>query len=98
MKNISTSYSQQYSKKVTMLSQQKGLPYELHDKVWEDKQRVTLGYLSSIEPNQDLIDCLSKLSQDGYKIACCSNSIRKSVLTILSRLGIISFFDLQKSQ
>jgi HAD superfamily hydrolase (TIGR01509 family) len=81
------------TRKLELLSQNKGLPIELHSKVWEDKQRVTLDYLSSIEPNQDLIDCLSKLSQDGYKIACCSNSIRKSVLTILSRLGIISFFD-----
>lgn len=81
------------TRKLELLSQNKGLPIELHSEVWEDKQRVTLDYLSSIEPNQDLIDCLSKLSQDGYKIACCSNSIRKSVLTILSRLGIISFFD-----
>jgi HAD superfamily hydrolase (TIGR01509 family) len=81
------------TRKLELLGQNKGLPIELHSKVWEDKQKITLDYLSSIEPNQDLIDCLSRLSQDGYKIACCSNSIRKSVLTILSRLGIISFFD-----
>jgi HAD superfamily hydrolase (TIGR01509 family) len=81
------------TRKLELLSENKGLPIDLHSKVWEDKQKRTLEYLSNIEPNQELIECLSKLSQDGYKIACCSNSIRKSVLTILSRLGIISFFD-----
>ena len=81
------------TRKLELLSENKSLPVDLHSKVWEDKQKRTLEYLSNIEPNQELIECLSKLSQDGYKIACCSNSIRKSVLTILSRLGIISFFD-----
>ena len=34
------------------------------------------------------------LVNDGYKLAVCSNSIRKTVLTVLSKLGIIEFFDL----
>jgi beta-phosphoglucomutase len=37
--------------------------------------------------------CLS-LVKDGYKIACCSKSIRKTVLTVLAKLGIIEYFDL----
>lgn len=81
------------TRKLELLTQNKGLPVDLHSKVWVEKQKITLEYLSKIQPNQKLIDCFIKLSQDGYKIACCSNSIRKSVLTILSRLGIISFFD-----
>ena len=35
-----------------------------------------------------------KLSSKGYKIAVCSNSIRKTVLTVLSKLGIIEYMDL----
>jgi beta-phosphoglucomutase-like phosphatase (HAD superfamily) len=37
---------------------------------------------------------MSSLVSQGYKIACCSNSIRKTVLTVLSKLGIIEYFDL----
>jgi dTDP-glucose pyrophosphorylase len=32
--------------------------------------------------------------EDGYKLAVCSNSIRKTVLIVLSKLGIIGSFDL----
>jgi dTDP-glucose pyrophosphorylase len=34
------------------------------------------------------------LVNEGYKLVVCSNSIRKTVLTVLSKLGIIEFFDL----
>jgi beta-phosphoglucomutase-like phosphatase (HAD superfamily) len=37
---------------------------------------------------------MSKLVDDGYKLAVCSNSIRKTVITVLSKLGIVEFFDL----
>ena len=37
---------------------------------------------------------MSKLVEDGYKIAVCSNSIRKTVLTVLSKLGIMEYMDL----
>jgi dTDP-glucose pyrophosphorylase/predicted HAD superfamily phosphohydrolase YqeG len=52
-----------------------------------------LNLLGSLEPNSELIQLFSSLSEKGYKIACCSNSIRKTVLTVLSKLGIIEFFD-----
>jgi HAD superfamily hydrolase (TIGR01509 family) len=81
------------TRKLEILTEKKMLPRELHLKIWEDKQKRTLEYFSGIVPDENLINCLSKLSEEGYKIACCSNSIRKSVLAVLSRLGIISFFD-----
>ena len=37
---------------------------------------------------------MSALSEDGYKLAVCSNSIRKTVLTVLAKLGVIEFIDL----
>ena len=37
---------------------------------------------------------MSKLVYDGYKISVCSNSIRKTVLTVLSKLGIMEYMDL----
>jgi HAD superfamily hydrolase (TIGR01509 family) len=82
------------TQKLDLLTKKKGLPKEDHAKVWEKKQKITLEQLQSIKPNEALIDCFHKLSQEGYKIACCSNSIRKTVLTILHKLCIIHYFDL----
>ena len=36
---------------------------------------------------------MDALVEDGYKIAVCSNSISKTVLTVLSKLGIMEFMD-----
>jgi HAD superfamily hydrolase (TIGR01509 family) len=77
-----------------MLTIHKGLPVEEHDNVWNKKQEITLKRISSLSPSNQLIDTMSKLSIDGFKIACCSNSIRKTVLTVLSKLNIIEYFDL----
>jgi HAD superfamily hydrolase (TIGR01509 family) len=79
--------------KLDMLTQQKGLPIELHKSIWETKQKITLELLKSIEPNEFIISTMVKLSEDGYKIAVCSNSIRKTVLTVLSKLNIIEYID-----
>ena len=35
--------------KLKMLSQQKGLPYELHDTIWEDKQNLTTQMINDLE-------------------------------------------------
>ena len=62
--------------------------------VWETKQKYTLKKILNLEKSQKLIFCLSELSKLKYKIVCCSNSVRKTVLTVLSKLEIIEFFDL----
>lgn len=82
------------NQKLDMLTKEKGLPVDRHSKVWDKKQRLTLLKLGSLDKSEQLITCLRSLVNDGYKIACCSNSIRKTVLTVLSKLGIIEFFDL----
>jgi HAD superfamily hydrolase (TIGR01509 family) len=82
------------NQKLEMLSKEKGLPVELHSKVWEDKQKYTLEELRALKPNQTLQSVMSALSEDGFKLAVCSNSIRKTVLTVLSKLGIMEFMDL----
>ena len=79
--------------KLEMLSKDKGLDRDLHNIVWEEKQRITNQKLKDIIPHSNLIELLKKLSEDGFKIACCSNSIRKTVLTVLSKLDIIEYFD-----
>ena len=82
------------NQKLEMLSENKGLSTELHKEIWENKQKLTLQKLKELKPNQTLQSVMGALVKDGYKIAVCSNSIRKTVLTVLSKLGIMEFMDL----
>ena len=80
--------------KLEILSKEKGLPKEDHPAIWKNKQKYTLEALSNLQINSDLLNTIAHLSKDGYKIVCCSNSIRKTVLTVLAKLGLIEFMDL----
>jgi HAD superfamily hydrolase (TIGR01509 family) len=82
------------SQKLEMLTKDKGLPTELYEEVWMNKQKLTIDKLKSLPQSEQLIECMDSLTNDGYKIAVCSNSIRKTVLTVLSKLGIIEYVDL----
>jgi HAD superfamily hydrolase (TIGR01509 family) len=82
------------SQKLEMLTREKGLPIDLYKSVWEKKQILTIEKLSQLTISSHLVDCMRSLNNDGFKIAVCSNSIRKTVLTVLSKLGIIEYMDL----
>jgi HAD superfamily hydrolase (TIGR01509 family) len=82
------------SQKLDMLSMEKGLDRDSHRIIWEEKQRLTMEEFENLKKDEDLIKTISALSKEGYKIACCSNSIRKTVITALAKLNIIEFFDL----
>ena len=92
--HLSTYDGLKTNQKLEMLSERKGLPTELHKDIWEGKQKLTLQKLKELKPNQTLQSVMAALVEDGYKIAVCSNSIRKTVLTVLSKLGIMEFMDL----
>jgi|TARA_R110001592_G_scaffold34794_2_gene119181 HAD superfamily hydrolase (TIGR01509 family) len=80
--------------KLNMLSERKGLPKNKHKEIWQEKQHITLQKLKELKPCSKLQNIMSQLSQDTYKIAVCSNSIRKTCLTVLSKLGIMEYMDL----
>jgi HAD superfamily hydrolase (TIGR01509 family) len=82
------------NQKLDMLHERKGLPKEQFTNIWNNKQKYTLEALSNLKKDEILYSAIQNLSLDGYKLAVCSNSIRKTVLTVLSKLGIIEFFDL----
>ena len=82
------------NEKLRLLTKLKGLPVEKYTEIWNKKQKLTLKYLDALPKNPVIKDAVKRLSEDGYKIACCSNSIRKSVLTMLSKLDIIEYMDL----
>ena len=80
--------------KLDLLTKEKGLPAEIHQQVWERKQHLTLGKLSSISVDDNLVSTFVDLYNKGFKLAVCSNSIRRTCLTVLSKLGLIEFLDL----
>lgn len=82
------------NQKLEMLTERKGLPINLYKEIWDNKQMYTLQELRNLKVNSELITTMTMLINEGYKLAVCSNSIRKTVLTVLSKLGIIEFFDL----
>jgi HAD superfamily hydrolase (TIGR01509 family) len=92
--HLSTYDGLKTNQKLEMLTERKGLPTELHKQVWDTKQELTLRKLKELEPSNQLIVCMESIVSQGYKIAVCSNSIRKTVLTVLSKLGIMEYMDL----
>ena len=80
--------------KLDMLSKEKGLSTNNHQQIWELKQQYTLQMLSELTPSTGLQSVMSALIKDGYKLAVASNSIRRTVVTVLAKLGIIEYMDL----
>jgi len=81
------------TQKLDMLTDRKGLSVDEHQSIWERKQYITLQKLKQLGTDDTLIELMDWLSSNGYKIAVCSNSIRKTVLTVLSKLGVMEFMD-----
>ena len=80
--------------KLELLTQNKGLSVDLYETIWKRKQDLTLEAISSLEQNQRLIEIFQELKRKDLKIACASNSIRRSVLVMLSKIGLIEYMDL----
>ena len=79
--------------KLNLLSKEKGLPYDLHNKIWEDKQDITLQMINDLDKDDRLVEVLKKLSDDGYILCCATNSIRKSAKLQLIRRGFLEYLD-----
>jgi len=82
------------NQKLEMLSRKKGLPTSEHERIWRKKQELTIEAISKLEKDERLIDLMKSLRKKGFQLACCSNSIRRSVLVMLSKIGLIEFMDL----
>jgi HAD superfamily hydrolase (TIGR01509 family) len=79
--------------KLDLLTQNKNLDKELHKKIWDNKQEITLHCFRKIEPNPNIITIFEFLKERNILIACCSNSIKRTVLLALSKLNIIEYFN-----
>lgn len=81
-------------KKLEILSNHTQLPKQLHDLINDLKQQFTIDIaISKCVPNFSHQYALSKLKDNGYKLAVCSNSIKNSVNFMLTKSAIIKYFD-----
>jgi HAD superfamily hydrolase (TIGR01509 family) len=92
--HLSTYDGLKTTQKLEMLTKNKGLDPTLYDGIWYRKQHLTLERIAGITPNETLQSVISTFSEDGYKLAVASNSIKKTVLAVLENLGIRGFMDL----
>lgn len=81
--------------KLQMLSKRYYLPEELHPFINDVKQSYTAELVyQRCHPMFHHEYALSKLKQEGYKIAVCSNSIRKTIELMMDRAGLSQYLDL----
>jgi len=81
-------------KKLEILTLDRGLPRELHDFINEMKQQYTMDIVHSrCKPTFVHEYALSVLKAKGYKIAVCSNSVRRSVEVMMERAGLRPYLD-----
>ena len=82
------------NQKLELLTKNKGLHRDTYETVWNRKQQLTIEAISELRPDLEKIELFKELRDRGYKLACASNSIRRSVLVMLAKIGIIEYMDL----
>jgi beta-phosphoglucomutase-like phosphatase (HAD superfamily)/dTDP-glucose pyrophosphorylase len=82
------------NKKLNMLKSIHHLNDELIHEIEQNKQKYTLEYIDkNFKESLKHISLLEDLKQNGFKIHCCTNSIKLTTLKQLEKLGIKNFFD-----
>jgi HAD superfamily hydrolase (TIGR01509 family) len=80
-------------KKLSMLTQEKGLPQDSHSNVWKDKQEETFLMLENLPVNTNAINIMVYLKSEGWKIAVASNSIRETIIKSLHGIQLLHLVD-----
>ncbi|KHS82999.1 HAD family hydrolase [Pectobacterium carotovorum] len=82
------------STKLKKLSIEKGLPEKLHDFINEMKQQYTVEIIhNQCRPHFNHEFALSKLKAEGYRIACCSNSIRMTIEMMMDHSKLKNYLE-----
>ncbi len=80
-------------KKLTILTETKGLDPTLHQKISDLKQKKTIQLIDElISEDLKLKTLLEQLITEGYILYVASNSIRETIIKILTNKGIINLF------
>jgi HAD superfamily hydrolase (TIGR01509 family) len=81
------------TKKLELLSIDKGLEKKFFNQIWQDKQTATFEIIKQLSPDIKLIELFSELKRRGNKIAVASNSIRETVKLSLLKIGVLEYVD-----
>ncbi len=81
------------TKKLKMLTQNKGLDPKHYDAIWQDKQTATFDLIKNFQKHPNLQELFRQIKQRDYKIGVASNSIRETVKLALISIGVIEFVD-----
>jgi HAD superfamily hydrolase (TIGR01509 family) len=79
--------------KLTMLSEEKGLPYSAHKQIYDQKQETTIQRFSQLPQDNRIREIFSTLRNEGYLVGCCTNCIRRTALVALAKVGVIEYLD-----
>ena len=79
--------------KLKILTKTKNLPESLHHYVWKLKQEYSSALFMSVSVDQELINLFKFIRSSGIKIAVASNSIRETLDTCLTSLGLLDLID-----
>jgi len=80
--------------KLKMLTMEKGFPEGLHGFINELKQQYTVEeVIMKCRPVFHHQYALARLKNEGYRLVVCSNSIRDTITIMLTKAGIIDYFD-----
>lgn len=80
--------------KLEMLSVERGLPIELHEFINEMKQIYTIDMVHTLcKPRFQHEYALSRLKDEGYGIAVCSNSIPNTIKVMMEKASLTQYLD-----
>jgi len=81
-------------KKLEMLSTERGLPKRLHEFINDMKQQYTMEIVyAECKPRFYHEYALSKLKNEGYRMAVCSNSIRNTIEVMMQKASLDTYLD-----
>jgi HAD superfamily hydrolase (TIGR01509 family) len=83
--------------KLEILSKIKGFPKDKFYSVWESKQKKTEEVFSGLNIDSELVSIFKLIKSYGFGIGVVSNSVRKTLDSCLSSLGLESFVDVSIS-
>jgi HAD superfamily hydrolase (TIGR01509 family) len=81
------------TKKLKMLTKNKGLPEKLHNTIWKLKQEKTIKIIDAFEIDERMCQILQEIKSEGFTVACATNSIRKTAKLQLIRRGFFEHID-----
>lgn len=81
-------------KKLEMLSMERGLPRGLHSFINQMKQQYTMEIVyAECKPKFHHEYALSKLKNENYHMAVCSNSVRNTIEVMMQKASLSQYFD-----